>query len=49
MVRKRSAKPGLIPRPEPQRPVLQRAPNRQLPSQTRKVLAKHYRAKYGVR
>ena len=46
---KRSAKPGSVPRPDPSPALPKRRANLQLPSQTRKVLAKHYRAKYGVR
>ena len=34
---------------KPRPPAPKPAPNRQLPLQTRKVLAKHYRAKYGVK
>jgi hypothetical protein len=40
----RKAKPK-----QPRQPAPKPSPNRQLPLQTRKVLAEHYRAKYGVR
>jgi hypothetical protein len=48
MVRKRS-RPDSVPRAGPRRPEPRCAQNRELSTQTRKVLGKHYRAKYGVR
>ena len=47
---KRSAKqPGRPPRPEAAQSKQPPAPNPHLYAQTRKILSKHYRTKYGMR
>ena len=43
---KKKAPPPMPPAPRARRAL---APNRNLQQQTRRMLAKHYRAKYGVR